>query len=223
MNSFNFDNSGYRDLEPLPACMDIENIVKKYEYKISLDDLSKAYMEGKISAYTYSKYECLLERNENKFYEQIIFGKIRKLYYEVKSLIGDKAKEKVFVGAYDIKKGYIKIDVSDSYPPRLIHKTLYPRINKIVKDLAKNVGKINELIDGTNSRVGCCAEFRAVNALLNMGSDIRDIRLTIAFRYKEKGKLGYTPYCSTCRRMFQNIPHLLKRESECTTKIPINI
>ena len=215
MENFNFDNSGYWDLEPLPARMDIENIVKKFEYRI-LDDLSKAYMEGKISAYTYSKYECLLERDENRFYEQIIFGKIRKLYKEVKDIEGSKeANKKAYIGAYDKKKGYIKVDCSDSYPPRINKiEQARPRINKILKDLSKKVGKINEHIQGSNV-VACCAEFRAINGLLNMGSNIKDIRFTRPFQY-DSGKLVAISYCKNCQKMFQEYPHLLKRESECT-------
>ena len=96
------------------------------------------------------------------------------------------------------------------------------KINKILHDLSKPLGKTDEEGENTINKIGRCAEFNAINFLLNKHADINYIRFTRAFQFNG-GKLVTIPYCSNCRRMFQNIPHLLKRDSECTIKTSIDI
>lgn len=207
----NFDSNPIGDCYPPFDCSPVdEDILKHFHGTVSLNNGYKSYLEGKISEYTYSKYKWIFERDENKFYEQFIFNKIRELYYEVKRIHGsNKAKQKAYVGAYYLGqgklKGFIKVDCSGTPPEN---------INRILYDLSEDVGKINEHIQGSNY-VGCCAEFRVINFLLNKHADINYIRFTRAFQF-DGGKLVTIPYCSNCRKMFQKYPHLLKRDSEST-------
>lgn len=57
-------------------------------------------------------------------------------------------------------------------------------------------------LKGVNGKnvVGACAEFRSSNQLLNSGSNLDDIRFTIAVRPRN-GKV--VPRCTNCQSMFK--------------------
>ena len=97
------------------------------------------------------------------------------------------------VGAYDIKTGKVATAFAQK-PPDKIHPELIKRANKIGGIGSKGLSATNT--------VGVCAEFHAVNDLLNSGSKISDIKLTHAIRPRS----GHgRPYCINCRKMFSDL------------------
>ncbi len=91
------------------------------------------------------------------------------------------------------------------------------KINKILHDLSKPLGKIDEEGENTINKIGRCAEFRVINELLNKGSNIENIRLTRAYSYKGK-IIEPIPYCDNCKKMFAKTPYVLDKENEKTNK-----
>ena len=153
----------------------------------------------------------LEHRDDNKFYKYLATKKIIDFIKNLKSKGEEPRDIAAYIGAYDISKReknkFIIMSTSTNSPPT--------KINKILHDLSKPLGKIDEEGENTINKIGRCAEFRVINFLLNKHADINYIRFTRAFQF-DGGKLVTIPYCSNCRKMFQKYPHLLKRDSEST-------
>lgn len=75
-------------------------------------------------------------------------------------------------------------------------------VNPTLAALAEQqLGGVGASTPGVTAPVGCCAEFQAVNQLLNLGADLDDIRLTPVIRPRT-GDL--VPKCTNCGILFQN-------------------
>ena len=115
---------------------------------------------------------------------------------KIKTLISDQPGGKtkaMVVGAYDICTGQTIAAFAGAVPSD-IHPLLIERANMI--------GGIGSLGVTSKNTVGVCAEFHAVNNLLNSGSDISNIRLTRPIRPRTGGAM---PYCENCKIMFADL------------------
>lgn len=148
------------------------------------------------------EYEWLVERRENEFYEQRAINKLKQFVSYLKSINYEKIKKNAYIVAYDVSNGYMVIAKSEKKPEK---------INKIIKILANKVGNIGSQPEGQQNVIGCCAEFIAVNALLNKGCKLENIRVTRAYKFDKQASIIYIyPYCDICKRMFQGTPVLKK-------------
>jgi len=66
--------------------------------------------------------------------------------------------------------------------------------------LAGKVGGVGAENPGAAAPVGCCAEFDAINQLLNLGADLDDIGLTDVIRPRTGEVI---PPCPNCEAMFE--------------------
>ena len=148
------------------------------------------------------EYEWLVERRENEFYEQRAINKLKQFVSYLKSTNYKKIEKNTYVVAYDVSNGYMVVAKSEEQPKK---------INKIIKVLANKVGKIGSKPEGQQNVIGCCAEFITINALLNKGCKLENIRLTRAYKFKNsKSIISIHPYCDNCKQMFQDTPVLKK-------------
>ena len=100
-------------------------------------------------------------------------------------------KKAVAIGAYDLKTGNVVADFAGTIPDN---------INMQLINKANEIGGVGSKgVNGKNV-VGACAEFRSSNQLLNSGSNLDDIRFTIAVRPRN-GKV--VPRCTNCQSMFK--------------------
>jgi len=99
-------------------------------------------------------------------------------------------KKAVAIGAYDLKTGNVVADFAGAIPED---------INTQLINKANQIGGVGSKgVNGKNV-VGACAEFRSSNQLLNLGSDLNNIRFTKAIRPRN-GK--FVPRCTNCQSMF---------------------
>lgn len=115
---------------------------------------------------------------------------------KVRSLIGSQSggtSKAMAVGAYDVKSG------------KTVAAFAGPTPNKIHPELVKRadaIGGIGSLGVTSKNTVGVCAEFHAVNSLLNNGANIADIRLTKPIRPRTGKQM---PFCDNCKAMFSDL------------------
>ncbi|WP_460271859.1 hypothetical protein [Clostridium sp. CTA-19] len=94
------------------------------------------------------------------------------------------------IGAYDLESGNVVADFAGEIPNN-INLQLINKANPIGGVGSKGVNRKNT--------VGACAEFRRVNQLLNIGSDIRNIRFTKAVRPRTG---AIKSPCNNCLEIF---------------------
>ena len=116
----------------------------------------------------------------------------RAIHKMIENTKGGKSRS-MAVGAYDIKTGKIVTAFAGEIPAN-IHPELIRR--------ADIIGGIGSKGVTTKNTIGVCAEFQGVNALLQNGSNISNIKLTYAIRPRTgKGR----PYCDNCKKMFADL------------------
>ena len=127
----------------------------------------------------------------DKMLRATTYRSIRKMVVNTK---GGKNRS-MAVGAYDKRTGQLVTAFAQKPPDEAnIHPELKKRADKI--------GGVGSKGLSTKNIVGVCAEFHAVNDLLNKGSKISDIKLTHAIRPRN----GHgQPYCINCRKMFSDL------------------
>jgi len=75
-------------------------------------------------------------------------------------------------------------------------------LNPKMAQLAGKVGGVGAENPGAAAPVGCCAEFDAINQLLNLGADLDDIGLTDVIRPRTGEVI---PPCPNCEAMFEDV------------------
>lgn len=105
---------------------------------------------------------------------------------------GGKDKS-VAVGAFDLQSGEI-VTAFAGEPPAKIHPLLLER--------AKSIGGIGSHGLTEKNIVGVCAEFHAVNSLLNKGCKWENIRICSPIRPRTGKEI---PMCDNCKTMFYDI------------------